>query len=131
MSSSQTSPGPGSPSSSSLQFRLTRLEESGSGSPAPSSMAALQIPVQIPLQITHLGEGPPCCHVCSFHESVCLVRWKKSFFTINRCFTNVTVCVSLQASESPAAAGDNETITLNAAALQTIEILPVSSASGC
>lgn len=51
--STQTASGPGSPSS--LQIRLTRLEES-SGSPAPSSVAALQIPVQIPLQITHLGE---------------------------------------------------------------------------
>ncbi|KAG7231975.1 hypothetical protein INR49_010043 [Caranx melampygus] len=37
------------------QIRLTRLEESSGGSPAPSSMAALQIPVQIPLQITHLA----------------------------------------------------------------------------
>ncbi|KAG8005494.1 Cyclin-D-binding Myb-like transcription factor 1 [Nibea albiflora] len=54
MASSQTSSGPGSPSSSSLQIRLTRLEESG-GSPASSSVAALQIPVQIPLQITHLA----------------------------------------------------------------------------
>ncbi|KAM9335069.1 cyclin-D-binding Myb-like transcription factor 1 [Symphorus nematophorus] len=56
MASSQTSSssGPGSPSSSSLQIRLTRLEESG-GSSAPSSVAALQIPVQIPLQITHLA----------------------------------------------------------------------------
>ncbi|XP_071357750.1 cyclin-D-binding Myb-like transcription factor 1 [Trachinotus anak] len=54
MASSQTGSGPGSPSSSSLQIRLTRLEES-SGSPAPSSVAALQIPVQIPLQITHLA----------------------------------------------------------------------------
>ncbi|KAM7367312.1 hypothetical protein PAMP_015223 [Pampus punctatissimus] len=54
MASSQTVAGPGSPSSSSLQIRLTRLEENG-GSPAPSSVAALQIPVQIPLQITHLA----------------------------------------------------------------------------
>ncbi|XP_051247699.1 cyclin-D-binding Myb-like transcription factor 1 isoform X3 [Dicentrarchus labrax] len=54
VASSQTSSGPGSPSSSSLQIRLTRLEEGG-GSPAPSSVAALQIPVQIPLQITHLA----------------------------------------------------------------------------
>ncbi|XP_034433629.1 cyclin-D-binding Myb-like transcription factor 1 isoform X1 [Hippoglossus hippoglossus] len=56
-SSQQTGSGPGSPSSSSsssLQIRLTRLDESGS-SPAPSSVAALQIPVQIPLQITHLA----------------------------------------------------------------------------
>ncbi|XP_029351227.1 cyclin-D-binding Myb-like transcription factor 1 isoform X2 [Echeneis naucrates] len=52
MASSQTGSGPGSPSSSSLQIRLTRLEESG-GSSAASSLAALQIPVQIPLQITH------------------------------------------------------------------------------
>ncbi|XP_065807364.1 cyclin-D-binding Myb-like transcription factor 1 isoform X2 [Labrus bergylta] len=83
MASSQTSPGPGSPSSpSSLQIRLTRLEESGGSSPAPNSVAALQIPVQIPLQITHL------------------------------------------ASDSSAAANDSDTITLNAGALQTFEILP-------
>ncbi|KAM4570276.1 cyclin-D-binding Myb-like transcription factor 1 isoform 2-T4 [Odontesthes bonariensis] len=54
MMSSQTASLPGSPSSSSLQIRLTRLDESSS-SPAPSSVAALQIPVQIPLQITHLA----------------------------------------------------------------------------
>ncbi|XP_026217529.1 cyclin-D-binding Myb-like transcription factor 1 isoform X2 [Anabas testudineus] len=48
--SSQTASGPGTLSSSSLQIRLTRLEES-SGSPA------LQIPVQIPLQITHLDSS--------------------------------------------------------------------------
>ncbi|XP_034720004.1 cyclin-D-binding Myb-like transcription factor 1 [Etheostoma cragini] len=54
MASSQTTSGPGSPSSSALQIRLARLEESGGG-PAPGSMAALQIPLQIPLQITHLA----------------------------------------------------------------------------
>ncbi|XP_047431434.1 cyclin-D-binding Myb-like transcription factor 1 isoform X2 [Mugil cephalus] len=60
MASTQSTSGPGSPASSattassSLQIRLTRLEESSS-SPAPSSVAALQIPVQIPLQITHLA----------------------------------------------------------------------------
>ncbi|XP_034382597.1 cyclin-D-binding Myb-like transcription factor 1 [Cyclopterus lumpus] len=60
MASSQTASGPGSPSSSSsssLQIRLTRLEETGVGSPAPGSVAALQIPVQIPLQITHLDSS--------------------------------------------------------------------------
>lgn len=55
---SQTTSGSGSPSSSSssssLQIRLTRLEES-SNSSTPNSVAALQIPVQIPLQITHLA----------------------------------------------------------------------------
>ncbi|XP_063761475.1 cyclin-D-binding Myb-like transcription factor 1 isoform X2 [Eleginops maclovinus] len=59
MASSHSGSGAGSPSSSSspsLQIRLTRLEESG-GSPAPSSVAALQIPVQIPLQITHLDSS--------------------------------------------------------------------------
>ncbi|XP_068611173.1 cyclin-D-binding Myb-like transcription factor 1 [Brachionichthys hirsutus] len=74
---SQPSSGPGSPASSSVQIRLTRFEESG-GSPASTSVAALQIP----LQITHL------------------------------------------ASDSPTAAGDAETITLNPGALQTFEILP-------
>ncbi|XP_032361723.1 cyclin-D-binding Myb-like transcription factor 1 [Etheostoma spectabile] len=61
MASSQTTSGPGSPSSSSsaLQIRLARLEESGGGGgPAPGSMAALQIPLQIPLQITHLASDP-------------------------------------------------------------------------
>ncbi|KAM4615468.1 cyclin-D-binding Myb-like transcription factor 1 isoform 1-T1 [Polymixia lowei] len=53
MESSQTTAGPGSPSSS-LQIRVTRLEESNSN-PSPNSVAALQIPVQIPLQITHLA----------------------------------------------------------------------------
>ncbi|CAN9508520.1 unnamed protein product [Ophioblennius macclurei] len=82
MTSSHSASGPGSPSSpSSLQIRLTRLDES-SGSPAPSSVAALQIPVQIPLQITHL------------------------------------------ASDSTATSTDGDTITLNAGALQTFEILP-------
>ncbi|CAK6978163.1 cyclin-D-binding Myb-like transcription factor 1 [Scomber scombrus] len=55
MASSQTAAGPGSPSSSSLQIRLTRLDENGGSSPATNSLAALQIPVQIPLQITHLA----------------------------------------------------------------------------
>ncbi|KAF3705238.1 Cyclin-D-binding Myb-like transcription factor 1 Cyclin-D-interacting Myb-like protein 1 [Channa argus] len=52
--SSQTASGQVSPSSSSFQIRLTRVEEN-SHSPSPSSVAALQIPVQIPLQITHLA----------------------------------------------------------------------------
>jgi len=59
MASSQTASGPGSPSSSSsssLQIRLTRLDEGGVGSLAPGSVAALQIP----LQITHLGETFKC-----------------------------------------------------------------------
>uniref|UniRef100_A0A672HW94 Cyclin-D-binding Myb-like transcription factor 1 n=1 Tax=Salarias fasciatus TaxID=181472 RepID=A0A672HW94_SALFA len=82
MASSHSASGPGSPSSpSSFQIRLTRLDES-SGSPAPSSVTSLQIPVQIPLQITHL------------------------------------------ASDSTAASTDGDTITVNAGALQTFEILP-------
>ncbi|XP_056131911.1 cyclin-D-binding Myb-like transcription factor 1 [Lampris incognitus] len=52
MESSQTT-GTGSPSSS-LQIRVTRVEES-SNNPTPSSVTALQIPVQIPLQITHMA----------------------------------------------------------------------------
>nr|XP_057921763.1 cyclin-D-binding Myb-like transcription factor 1 [Doryrhamphus excisus]XP_057921764.1 cyclin-D-binding Myb-like transcription factor 1 [Doryrhamphus excisus] len=50
MASSQAGSGSCSPS---LQIRLSRLEESGAG-PTPGSVAALQIPMQIPLQITHL-----------------------------------------------------------------------------
>lgn len=57
-SSSQTTSGSGSPSSSpsssSLQIRLARLEEN-SNSSSQNSLAALQIPVQIPLQIAHLA----------------------------------------------------------------------------
>ncbi|KAG7496250.1 cyclin-D-binding Myb-like transcription factor 1 [Solea senegalensis] len=64
MVSQQTGSGPGSPSSSSsLQIRLTRLEDSSGSSPAPSSVAALQIPVQIPLQITHLASDSSAASV--------------------------------------------------------------------
>ncbi|XP_028305756.1 cyclin-D-binding Myb-like transcription factor 1 isoform X2 [Gouania willdenowi] len=49
MASSSSSSGLGSPSSS-VQIRLTRLDEISGGGPASSSVAALQIPVQI----THL-----------------------------------------------------------------------------
>ncbi|XP_077401060.1 cyclin-D-binding Myb-like transcription factor 1 isoform X2 [Vanacampus margaritifer] len=63
MSSLQSASSPCSPSPvPSLQIRLGRLEESNAGA-APGSSAALQIPVQIPLQIAHLdssvtgGEG--------------------------------------------------------------------------
>ncbi|KAI9545239.1 hypothetical protein NQZ68_038269, partial [Dissostichus eleginoides] len=49
---SSQSGSPSSSSSSSLQIRFNRLDES-SGSPAPSSVAALQIPVQI----THLDSS--------------------------------------------------------------------------
>lgn len=59
MTSPQTASLPGSPSSSSLQIRLARLDESSGCSPAPGSLAALQIPVQIPLQITHLASDSP------------------------------------------------------------------------
>uniref|UniRef100_A0A3Q1J7H5 Cyclin-D-binding Myb-like transcription factor 1 n=1 Tax=Anabas testudineus TaxID=64144 RepID=A0A3Q1J7H5_ANATE len=62
--SSQTASGPGTLSSSSLQIRLTRLEES-SGSPA------LQIPVQIPLQITHLGESQQIFWISVFFFFFC------------------------------------------------------------
>ncbi|KAK0145830.1 Cyclin-D-binding Myb-like transcription factor 1 [Merluccius polli] len=64
MESSQANAGPGSPASLG-QVRVARLDESGGagtnggggddGSPSASSVAALQIPVQIPLQITHLS----------------------------------------------------------------------------
>uniref|UniRef100_A0AAV2IT10 Cyclin-D-binding Myb-like transcription factor 1 n=1 Tax=Knipowitschia caucasica TaxID=637954 RepID=A0AAV2IT10_KNICA len=54
--SSHSTSGSASPSSSSssLQIRLARVEESNNSS-SPNSVAALQIPVQIPLQITHLA----------------------------------------------------------------------------
>uniref|UniRef100_A0A087YF38 Cyclin-D-binding Myb-like transcription factor 1 n=1 Tax=Poecilia formosa TaxID=48698 RepID=A0A087YF38_POEFO len=55
MTSSQTASLPGSPSSSSLQIRLARLDDSSGCSSVSGPLAALQIPVQIPLQITHLA----------------------------------------------------------------------------
>ncbi|KAM6984761.1 cyclin-D-binding Myb-like transcription factor 1 [Aplochiton taeniatus] len=48
----QTPGGPGSPSPS-LQFHVTRLEDCANSVSSPAT--ALQIPVQIPLQITHLS----------------------------------------------------------------------------
>uniref|UniRef100_A0A8C6WSJ5 Cyclin-D-binding Myb-like transcription factor 1 n=1 Tax=Neogobius melanostomus TaxID=47308 RepID=A0A8C6WSJ5_9GOBI len=74
--SSLTTSGSGSPSSSSssstssssLQIRLTRLEENGISS-IPNSVTALQIPVQIPLQITHIGK------VCVFQAKYILENY--------------------------------------------------------
>lgn len=110
MSSSQTSSGQASPSSSSsLQIRLTRVEESSS--PAPSSVAALQIPVQIPLQITHLGERGKDANAGRCADA--------------RVISSIACFTFASASDSSAAASDSETITLNSAALQTFEILPV------
>ena len=59
MESSQANAGTGSPASSAA-LRVARLDESGGAvggddGASASSVAALQIPVQIPLQITHLG----------------------------------------------------------------------------
>lgn len=61
MESSQANAVPGSPTSSAT-LRVARLDESGGANggggddgASASSVAALQIPVQIPLQITHLG----------------------------------------------------------------------------
>ncbi|CAL8405582.1 unnamed protein product [Arctogadus glacialis] len=59
MESSQANAGTGSPASSAT-LRLARLDESGGAvggddGASASSVAALQIPVQIPLQITHLA----------------------------------------------------------------------------
>lgn len=108
MASSQVASGPGSPSSSSsssLQIRLTRLDESVG--PAPGSVTALQIP----LQITHLGEDPRRP----------LVPPPPRAFT--SCLTRLLLP---QASDSSTAAGDGDAITLNAGALQTFELLPVS-----
>ncbi|XP_056445193.1 cyclin-D-binding Myb-like transcription factor 1 [Gadus chalcogrammus] len=65
MESSQANAGTGSPASSAA-LRVARLDESGGGAvggddgASASSVAALQIPVQIPLQITHLdGSAAP------------------------------------------------------------------------
>ncbi|CAL8386666.1 unnamed protein product [Boreogadus saida] len=59
MESSQANAGTGSPASSAT-LRVARLDESGGAvggddGASASSVAALQIPVQIPLQITHLA----------------------------------------------------------------------------
>ncbi|XP_034019138.1 cyclin-D-binding Myb-like transcription factor 1 isoform X2 [Thalassophryne amazonica] len=66
MEFSQTPSGSGNPSSS-LQIRVARLEENSIGSGA-NSVAALQIPVQIPLQITHLTSDSPA--VASDSETI-------------------------------------------------------------
>ncbi|CAL8279680.1 cyclin-D-binding Myb-like transcription factor 1 [Gadus morhua] len=64
MESSQANAGTGSPASSAA-LRVARLDESGGAvggddGASASSVAALQIPVQIPLQITHLdGSAAP------------------------------------------------------------------------
>ncbi|XP_059905571.1 cyclin-D-binding Myb-like transcription factor 1 [Gadus macrocephalus] len=64
MESSQANAGQGSPASSAA-LRVARLDESGGAvggddGASASSVAALQIPVQIPLQITHLdGTAAP------------------------------------------------------------------------
>ena len=115
MSSTQAPSDQGSPSSSSsLQIRLARVEESSSS--ASSSVAALQIPVQIPLQITHLGEQSQTLKEPTLWPQEEPVDHPVSFFP-----------VGVPASDSSAAASDGETITLNSGALQTFEILPVSS----
>lgn len=126
MASSQTSSGPGSPSSSSLQIRLTRLEESG-GSPAPSSVAALQIPVQIPLQITHLASDSSAA--ASDSETITLNTGALQTFEILPSFhlqptgtpgtyylqttSNQGLPLSLSTSQGlPLSLGNNSTVTL-------------------
>ncbi|KAM9845989.1 cyclin-D-binding Myb-like transcription factor 1 [Aulostomus maculatus] len=117
MSSSQTSTVPGSPSSaSSLQIRLTRLEES-SGSPAPSSVAALQIPVQIPLQITHLASDSSAC--ASDSETITLNTGALQTFEILPSFhlqpTGTPGTYYLQTASSqglPLSLANNSTVTL-------------------
>lgn len=94
-SSSQTSAGQGSStsssaSSSSLQIRLTRLEEnSNSGSPTSSPVAALQIPVQIPLQITHVGESSVCVLIQRIQplkdaptSVLTVIKWDSLYFLV-------------------------------------------------
>ncbi|XP_069030477.1 cyclin-D-binding Myb-like transcription factor 1 [Embiotoca jacksoni] len=116
MASSQSASGPGSPSpsSSSLQIRLTRLDESG-GSPAPSSVAALQIPVQIPLQITHLDPSA----AASDSETITLNTGALQTFEILPSFhlqptgTPGTYYLQTTANQSlPLSLANNSTVTL-------------------
>ncbi|XP_041833098.1 cyclin-D-binding Myb-like transcription factor 1 [Melanotaenia boesemani] len=115
MTSSQTASVPGSPSSSSLQIRLTRLDES-SGSPAPSSVAALQIPVQIPLQITHLASD---CAAASDTDTITLNTGALQTFEILPSFhlqptsTPGTYYLQTTSNQSlPLSLANNGTVTL-------------------
>ncbi|KAF7656105.1 hypothetical protein LDENG_00046280 [Lucifuga dentata] len=125
MASSQTTAGSGSPSSS-LQIRLTRLEESSS-SPASSSVAALQIPVQIPLQITHLASDSSAA--ASDSETITLNTGALQTFEILPSFhlqptgtpgtyylqttSNQGLPLSLSTSQGlPLSLGNNGTVTL-------------------
>ncbi|XP_011611498.2 cyclin-D-binding Myb-like transcription factor 1 [Takifugu rubripes] len=116
MSSSQTSSGQGSPSSSSsLQIRLTRVEETSS--PAPSSVAALQIPVQIPLQITHLASDSSAA--ASDSETITLNSGALQTFEILPSFhlqpTSTPGTYYLQTTSSqglPLSLANNGTVTL-------------------
>nr|XP_020468948.1 cyclin-D-binding Myb-like transcription factor 1 [Monopterus albus]XP_020468949.1 cyclin-D-binding Myb-like transcription factor 1 [Monopterus albus] len=116
--SSQAASGPGNPSSSSssLQIRLTRLEES-SISPAPGSVAALQIPVQIPLQITHLASDSAA--VGSDSETISLNTGALQTFEILPSFhlqpTGTPGTYYLQTTSSqglPLSLANNSTVTL-------------------
>ncbi|XP_022066250.1 cyclin-D-binding Myb-like transcription factor 1 isoform X2 [Acanthochromis polyacanthus] len=117
MASSQSTSGPGSPSSSSLQIRLTRLDER-SGSPAPSSVAALQIPVQIPLQITHLASDSAAA-ASSDSETITLNTGALQAFEILPSFhlqpTGTPGTYYLQTSSNqslPLSLANNSTVTL-------------------
>ncbi|XP_008289873.1 cyclin-D-binding Myb-like transcription factor 1 [Stegastes partitus] len=118
MASSQSTSGPGSPSSSSLQIRLTRLDER-SGSPAPSSVAALQIPVQIPLQITHLASDSAAAAASSDSETITLNTGALQTFEILPSFhlqpTGTPGTYYLQTSSNqslPLSLANNSTVTL-------------------
>ncbi|XP_023141356.2 cyclin-D-binding Myb-like transcription factor 1 isoform X2 [Amphiprion ocellaris] len=118
MASSQSMSGPGSPSSSSLQIRLTRLDER-SGSPTPSSVAALQIPVQIPLQITHLASDSAAAAASSDSETITLNTGALQTFEILPSFhlqpTGTPGTYYLQTSSNqslPLSLANNSTVTL-------------------
>jgi len=90
MESSQANAGPGSPASSG-QVRVARLDEStggGSGGDVgganDDSVTSLQIPVQIPLQITHLGESVVRACFCLKQFKIRLLP--SSFHRYGMCF---------------------------------------------
>ncbi len=89
---------------------------SRSANDSPSPVTALQIPVQIPVQITHVCES-------SNLVSVNVVVRTDQF----QCRFNAPFSLSTASSDGASGASDSETITLNSGALQTFELLPVST----
>ncbi len=89
---------------------------SRSANASPSPVTALQIPVQIPVQITHV------CESSNLVSVNVVVRTDQC-----QCRFNAPFSLSTASSDGASGASDSETITLNSGALQTFELLPVST----